>query len=105
MNIQFSKPDTYGQIHARLEMKLSLVVKTDYVNLSIDNKPEQRFKFDYKDAGTVGYARMNNQYAVSGRLTNVSKDWGDPTNSDFGLINVIGHIDNGKAVLNLWRNA
>lgn len=94
--IQFSEPDTYGEIHARLEIPLCIEQTQTYLNLSINGAPAERYFFTYNDAGTVGYARMQGQYAIDGQLTNVSDDCGN-------VLNVVGTIDKGKAVLQIWK--
>lgn len=105
ISVKFSEPDTYGEIHSSLEANLSINDKVAYFELSINDNAPAKYRLDYHDAGTTGYAAMNGQYAINGRLTNVSMDWSKAKPSDFGIINVVGSIDNGVAKLHLWRKA
>jgi len=103
--INFSEPDQFGQIHSNIETFLDINESVVYVNLKINGGESIKFHLNYWDAGTVGHARMKNQYAIGGRLTNVSMNWAKPKKKDvFKIINVVGITDNGKARLHLWLN-
>ena len=88
LEITFSEPDRYGEIHARLQLPLSIDDNEVYIYLRINRKPAEKYFLQYRDAGTVGYARMQGQYAISGKLTNVSADWTNEV-PEFGRIKIL----------------
>lgn len=105
-DVGFSEPDKYGEIHASLKIPLSLDENVVYMNLKINGGEPIKFHFYYGDAGTIGYAKMQGSYAVSGRLSNVSMNWAEPKETDvFRIINAVGTLDKGQANLHLWMKA
>lgn len=74
-----------------------------YLWLKIDGKGAEKYRFDYQDSGTAGYARARGQYAVHGRLTNVSGDWSKDGGPEHGIISVVGTVDSGIATLYLLK--
>lgn len=105
MKVTFSAPDQYGEIHSRLVCQLNISEKIAYFELEVNDNPPARYRLDYHDAGTIGYAAGQGRYAVNGRLINMSIDWANPNPGEIGIINVIGTIDNGFARLHLWRKS
>lgn len=106
LNINFSEPDQYGEIHADLTVPLSLDAEFIYLNLSINNGQSIKFHFYYYDPGTMGYAVVEGRHVIKGRLTNVDIDWNHPDKTDaIRIINVVGSLKNGKANLHLWTKA
>ncbi len=83
-NIKFGPEDNSGQRHVHIDDLIMDTVKAYdsgeklvmFLWLMIDGT-KQRFHLLYHDAGTVGYARMANGFAVSGMLSNLHYDWGD----------------------------
>ncbi len=105
MKVTFSEPDQNNQVHANIELPLDIKEKSTYVELEINDRPAAKYHFTYQDSGTVGYARMQGQYAIHGTLSNVSMRWDkDDPRENYGIINVIGTIDNGQGKIYLWRN-
>ena len=105
MKVTFSAPDQYGEIHAKLECELNTREEIAYFELEVNENQTEKYRLDYHDAGTVGYAAGKGQYAVNGRLINMSMDWANSKPGEIGIINVIGTIDNGFARLHLWRKS
>lgn len=106
MKVKFSDPDQHGQVHANIELALDHKEKSAYVELEINDRPAAKYHLTYQDSGTVGYARMQGQYAIHGTLTNVTMNWAkDDPYENWGIINAIGTIDNGAGKLHLWRNS
>lgn len=103
IEVTLAQPDQYGERMGGFSASLSIENKVAYFWLLINGQPAQKYRLDYGDAGTVGYARMNGQYAVGGTLTNVSIDWKNPKPSDFPLLHMIGMIDKGAARLTVWQ--
>ncbi len=110
--LQFGKTDKYGQRHAsvrgvELSMEGSHSDKLEYIWLKI-NGVRQRFHLLYSDAGTMGYSRMYNRWAIGGELTNVStKYWGTGKRKrgEIMLAWIIGSVDNNVFSGQIWYNS
>ncbi len=87
---------------SRLECPLDINNRVAYVELQVNDNPPAKYRIDYQDSGTVGYASMRGQYAVHGRLTNMSINWANVKDSDIGIIHMIGSINRGNATLTIW---
>lgn len=95
--LEFSKPDKYNQVHAKL--KLDRIQKSLDANSTIPitiGPKEYKYTFSYEDAGRVGYARAEGGQAIGGRITNRSLDWGKPgeiKKENYPIINFSGFIE------------
>lgn len=103
IEVTLHPPDQYGESLGSFSSPLSIRENVAYLWLRVNGQPAQKYRLDYGDAGTVGYARMQGQYAIGGRLTNVSMDWSNPKPTDYAILNMAGTIDNGNARLTVWR--
>ena len=110
-DVTFREPDSYGEASFHWDVPLTWNDNGQkqfvYVNLAINGHEPIRFQFEYHDAGTVGYARMDGKRAMGGRLTNVTKEWGKD-NDDISFIYAIGsgtvsrNSDAIQASLHIW---
>lgn len=104
IEVTLAQPDQYGERMGSFSTPLSIENKVAYFWLRINGQPAKKYRLDYGDAGTVGYARMQGQYAIGGKLTNISIDWSKCLNpTDYAILNMIGTIDRGNARLTVWR--
>lgn len=104
IEITLAPPDRFGESVGSFSAPLNIENSVAYFWLRINGQPAQKYRLDYGDAGTVGYARMQGQYAIGGKLTNVSIDWSKGLNpTDYAILNMIGTINRGNARLTIWR--
>lgn len=105
--VKFDKMDKYGQKHKHIEgLELSMDKQVAYIWLKIDGAPKERFHVNYNDAGTVGYARMVQSYAITARLTNVSITWGKKRDRrKVAMAYLVGCVDHGVFAGMLWYTA
>ena len=71
----FSSPDKYNERHAHIECPLNIKQNRGYITLQINGWEPHVYLFEFSDMGTVGYARMQNQWAVGGKMTRIYRDW------------------------------
>lgn len=104
IDVTLAPPDRYGESVGSFSAQLNIENNVAYFWLRINGQPAQKYHLSYGDAGTVGYARINGQYAIGGKLTNVSIDWSKGVKpTDYAILNMVGTIDKGNARLTVWR--
>ena len=104
IKVQFSPPSPYGEVDCQISLPLDLSSRQKKITLQVNGNAPAKYILAYSTSATVGYARIDRQYAVNGHITNVSVDWAKGVKrEDYPIINVIGTIDNGIATLYLWR--
>lgn len=101
----FGKEDKHGEMFATIEVVLPRPHHNTqvYLDLSINGGPAEEYHFIYNDAGTVMYARMGGNFAINGRLTNVSEN---SHKKPFFIINAIGSMKvETLSRITLWGKA
>ena len=102
--VQFGPLNSFGEVDCHISMPLDLSSRQKEITLQVNGNAPAKYILAYSTSATVGYARMDRQYAVNGHLTNISVDWAKGVKrEDYPIINVIGAIDNGTAILYIWR--
>lgn len=103
ISLRFNSVPNSNEKYCKLQIPLDISKKLVYLLLKVNDNSTATYRFDYSDAGTVGYAAMEGRFAITGILTNISIDWKKVKPSDFGTIRVNGSINNGIANLYLWK--
>jgi len=109
INLIYDKIDHYNEIHCYVNVNLTLNedgnIRENFM-VSINNSDPELHVLNLTDAGTMGYAKMKGNLAVSGELSNISEGfWGGRycKNKHLGRINVIGSLNNLSGKLLFWR--
>lgn len=106
IQIEFSKPDNYNQVHTIVEQDKIYGGEHDSRVEVILNGKSYIYTFNWTDAGTIGYAQMQGKQAIYCRMTNVSIDWSDIKDYEYPFLHCNGNIDhnNGTMTLYIWAD-